>query len=195
VSGNVVPLWPTVIYRRQLENVDAVNDQLRRDIREHQLTDRSQSLGVRRARKSSPDLLRWDTAETKTLSEHIFTAIEALSAGIDQRLPTSVETYAHAWAVVYQPGGSHSIHAHHDSAWSGVYYVQADPDHQSGGAIDLFDPRTAMRARHAETEATSLRVQPTPGLLLAFPSWLLHRVTPVTGSAQRICIAFNVSFR
>jgi len=194
-TGSVLDVWPTTFYRRQLDDVDELNVQLQQDILEREETDKSRSLGVVGGRKSSPDLLRWETPQTNRLAGFIAEAIDALSTSLSgQAAATPSDFAAQAWAVVYRPGGYHTLHAHHDSAWSGVYYVAASADETSGGAIDLFDPRSAMLARHDDHGPTSLRIQPAPGLLIAFPSWLLHRVAPVSGSELRICIAFNVSF-
>lgn len=191
MSGGVLPMWPTTIYQQTLPGHASMNEKLRAAILVHEAADQSRSLGVVKARKSSPDLLRWNTLETAWLTEAISDAIDAVS---DQTAHASPPRTAHAWAVVYQPGGSHEIHGHHDSAWSGVYYVNADPDPAAGGTIDLFDPRATMLARHAGAGSASVRIHPYPGLMLVFPSWLLHSVAPVTGDQLRICIAFNVKF-
>ena len=36
-------------------------------------------------------------------------------------------------------------------------------------------------------------VQPRPGLLLLWESWLRHEVMPGTGKAERLSISFNLS--
>lgn len=200
-AGSVLDIWPTAIYQRNLDGVDDLNARLRQEILEREARDKSRSLGVVGGRKSSPDLLRWQTLETQQFAGFIAEAIDELStsiaehaAAVGEQIAPPADFTAQAWAVVYQPGGYHTIHAHHDSAWSGVYYVTADPDERSGGAIEFYDPRSTMLARHAEREPTVLRIQPAPGLIIAFPSWLLHSVAPVAGHGQRICIAFNISF-
>jgi len=189
-TGTVVSNWHTDLYQRRIDAPD-FNDRLRDTILEREGRDKSLSLGVVGGRKSSPDLLRWGTDETNEMARYIGEAVDAIAPA---EVHASDRLTAHAWAVVYQTGGSHELHAHHDSAWSGVYYLSATPDPAYGGAIELFDPRTAMLARHAATEPAVVSIQPKPGLLICFPSWLLHRVTPVIGDQLRICIAFNIGF-
>jgi hypothetical protein len=36
-------------------------------------------------------------------------------------------------------------------------------------------------------------VEPMPGLMVMFPSWLKHMVHPFHGSGERISISFNIT--
>jgi uncharacterized protein (TIGR02466 family) len=191
-DGGIVELWATTLYQRQLTDVEDINARLRDEILTREKTDRSRSLGVVNARKSSPDLLRWGLPETDALAGWIGEAVDELTRSVLGADPPDISLTAHAWAVVYRPGGYHTLHGHRDSAWSGVYYVQANAHQAAGGAIDLLDPRIALLARHPIWQEPTVQVQPRSGLLLAFPSWLQHSVTAVEGSAPRICIGFNV---
>jgi len=98
--------------------------------------------------------------------------------------------------VVYRSGGSLRPHTHHDSAWSGVYYVEAgDPSTSvsDAGYLQLLDPRPAAIARQATSGPW--RVQPVPGRMVAFPGWLPHSVQATAGGdSLRICIAWNVAY-
>ncbi|PWE17395.1 hypothetical protein DDZ18_06845 [Marinicauda salina] len=38
-------------------------------------------------------------------------------------------------------------------------------------------------------------IQPEPGLLVLFPSWLMHAVRPHNGQRDRISIAMNILLR
>ncbi len=189
MSAPVIHMWPTTIYQKQIDDPNTV-DALHHAILEHEHGDTSRSLGVVNARKSSPDLLRWQLPAATRLAGYISDAVDAVA---ENPAALSAPRSAHAWAVVYRPGGSHELHAHHDSAWSGVFYIATSPEPARGGAIELFDPRTTLLARTAGP-APVTRIQPRPGLMILFPSWLLHRVTPVHGVDLRICVAFNVAF-
>ncbi|MFJ2087536.1 TIGR02466 family protein [Micromonospora chokoriensis] len=201
-AGTVLDLWPTVILTRQVADAAGINADLQRDILAREAGDRSRSLGVVGGRKSGPDLLRWGTQATNRISalvgevvEEVTAATAGHSSALGDPVPTPESFTAHAWAVVYRQGGYHTLHAHHDSAWSGVYYVAADPSPAGGGAIHLYDPRSALLARQGDLPNTAIaRIQPEPGTLLAFPSWLLHSVTPVARPDLRISVAFNISF-
>ncbi|MEU8951747.1 putative 2OG-Fe(II) oxygenase [Streptomyces sp. NPDC048489] len=91
----------------------------------------------------------------------------------------------------YGQGGFHEFHAHHDSAVSGVYYLQTAAS--ASGALELFDPRPARLATTPHDATEPLALHPHPGLLIAFPSWLRHAVAPHTAGSPRLCIAFNVT--
>lgn len=192
MNGSVLAMWPTVIYQRDLDDTAALNTALQDEILRREENDASKSFGVVGGRKSSPDLLTWNTPHTLRLGKHIAAAcVTLLDLPADRPTP---RMRAHAWAVVYRAGGSHELHGHHDAAVSGVYYVAASDDPADGGAIEIYDPRSTLQAREPQTPPGSVHIRPRPGLLIAFPAWALHRVLPVTSSSLRICVAFNVAF-
>jgi hypothetical protein len=119
---------------------------------------------------STPDLPAWEDAGIADLIDRIGMATEGIGAGAMR---------IQAWANVMRAGSHHLAHRHGNTGWSGVYYLEAgDPD--SGGAI------TFARGREVET------VVPRAGLLLLFPSDLLHSVGTYAGTAPRISVAFNL---
>jgi uncharacterized protein (TIGR02466 family) len=102
-----------------------------------------------------------------------------------------------AWTAICRAGAYHAPHAHPDSAWSGVYYVDAGtghPDSPLGGVLEFLDPRAGADAVTAPGDpyGESLRVRPESGLLVVFPSWLYHWVHPYVGQTPRIAVSFNV---
>ncbi|MFI6277886.1 TIGR02466 family protein [Streptomyces sp. NPDC050988] len=185
VRGAPQQLWPTRIYR-QTTPTGPDTDTLAQQVLDREQTDPSLSLGVHNARKSSPDILSWDLPAIAVLNGWIRDAALAVTdAGPDTALSLS------GWAVHYGHGGFHEAHAHHDSAVSGVYYLHTDA--RTSGALELFDPRLARLATTPPDNAMLMDVQPHPGLLIAFPSWLRHAVAPHTADTPRLCIAFNVT--
>jgi uncharacterized protein (TIGR02466 family) len=90
----------------------------------------------------------------------------------------------HAWATVHQRCVSHLLHTHPGHLLSGVYYVRMP---ERAGHIVFHDPR-GPRFPFDQRE----QVQPRPGDLILFPSWLAHTVTPTGGESERISIAFNL---
>jgi hypothetical protein len=69
-----------------------------------------------------------------------------------------------------------------------VYYVTT-PD--TAGNISFHDPRFAPKAVGSRT-LVSFRVE--AGMLVMFPSWLTHMVSPTHGNARRISIPMNANF-
>jgi uncharacterized protein (TIGR02466 family) len=187
--------WPTVLYQADMPDPAPVNRRLRALIVDAARTDTSASLAVIAARKSSPDLLQWDDPAVTALRTWILAAVTALTRSVLGDLAGQApDVVAEAWAVVYQDGGSHRVHTHHDACWSGVYYVDTAGLAPGTGQIQFVDPRPAAIARHAST-APVHSIQPRPGLLVAFPSWLPHLVQATRSTRPRICIAFNAAYQ
>ena len=93
---------------------------------------------------------------------------------------------ASAWATICRAGAYHAPHSHPDSAWSGVYYVDAGtrhPDRPLSGVLEFLDPRAGVEAVTAPGDpyGEPVRVRPEAGLLVIFPSWLYHWVHPYAG--------------
>ena len=103
-----------------------------------------------------------------------------------------------AWATICRAGAYHAPHSHPDSAWSGVYYVDAgthSPDRPLSGVLEFLDPRAGVEAVTAPGDpyGEPVRVRPEAGLLVVFPSWLYHWVHPYAGHTPRIAVSFNAA--
>jgi len=99
------------------------------------------------------------------------------------------------WVNLLKPGGHHSAHIHPHSILSGTFYVEVP---NSSGAIRFEDPRLPMmmaapvRLDDAPEELRPfVAVQPRPGLLLMWESWLRHEVLSGPAKADRLSISFN----
>lgn len=99
------------------------------------------------------------------------------------------------WVNLLKNRGHHSGHIHPHSILSGTIYVEAPP---GAGAIRFEDPRLAMmmaapqrRADAPEPLRQFVTVEPRPGLLLLWESFLRHEVLPGTSKGDRLSISFN----
>ena len=92
------------------------------------------------------------------------------------------------WVNVLKAGGTHSGHLHPHSAVSGTLYVAVPP---GSGALRLEDPRLPMMMAAPEREGTFTYVDPIPGAVFLWESWLRHEVMPNAGKGERISISFN----
>jgi uncharacterized protein (TIGR02466 family) len=99
------------------------------------------------------------------------------------------------WVNLLKGGGHHSAHIHPHSIISGTLYVEVP---HGSGAIRFEDPRLPLmmaaptRREDAPEELRSfMTVEPRPGLLLLWESWLRHEVLPGTGKGERLSISFN----
>jgi tetratricopeptide (TPR) repeat protein len=96
-----------------------------------------------------------------------------------------------AWSVRLQREGYHVNHFHPEGCLSSAYYVDtppetADPQIRQGW-IKFGEPRYPVPGAGIERF-----VQPMPGRLVLFPSYMWHGTTPIHGDASRLTIAFDV---
>jgi len=103
----------------------------------------------------------------------------------------------YSWCNINPKGASNSRHLHADSNifLSGVYYVKVP---KYSGQIRFWDPRGPLV--HVQKDHEYFNdgmdfhfIDPEPGLLIYFPSWLEHDVTVNDSDEDRISIAFNIS--
>lgn len=208
-TATVFTTWPTPIYQADLstlagpdhgpETVTAMNDQLRALILDAEKKQREYTFGVIGAQKSSLDILRWQHPAIDWLRGRILGAIrdltsDCLDPALAEKVFAKAEIIAEGWAVVYHRGGSHRQHTHHDSVFSGTYYIETGGVGPDAGLLQLLDPRPAAVARQASPGVYA--IQPRPGLLVGFPSWLPHSVkATLHEDTTRICIAWNAGFK
>lgn len=151
---------------------------------------------------STLDFFAWDAQCIRALRERA----EALSIALIRALTirpegvTMIGLRFEAWANVTRSGGYNAVHDHPNSVWSGTYYVAADepdPGRLNNGKLELIDPRAGAGMIHIGPTLLQGRylIEPLPGLMVVFPSWLKHTVHPFHGKGERISIAFNVGLR
>jgi uncharacterized protein (TIGR02466 family) len=92
------------------------------------------------------------------------------------------------WVNLLKSGGHHSGHIHPHSILSGTFYVKV-PD--GSGAIRFEDPRLPLMMAAPQRPDTFVTVDPKPGLLLTWESWLRHEVLPGSGKGERLSVSFN----
>ena len=99
------------------------------------------------------------------------------------------------WVNLLRGPGHHSAHIHPHSIISGTLYVEVPA---GSGPIRFEDPRLPMmmaaptrRSNAPEQLQPFVTVEPRPGLLLLWESWLRHEVLPGRGRGERLSISFN----
>ena len=103
------------------------------------------------------------------------------------------------WVNILEPGGAHSGHIHPHSVLSGTVYVATPP---GASALKLEDPRLPLmmaapprRAEAPEAAQTFVYLQPAPGTLYMWESWLRHEVPANRARTPRVSISFNYGWR
>ncbi|WP_304177823.1 putative 2OG-Fe(II) oxygenase [Phenylobacterium aquaticum] len=121
--------------------------------------------------------------------------VQALGPGADPL--RSRNTGAHqihgAWSVLLGPGGSHSNHLHMEGWISSVFYV-ATPRVIEGSArhegwLSFGEPPIALDPPCPPERF----VEPRPGRLVLFPSYMWHGVIPFSTDGRRLTMAFDVT--
>jgi tetratricopeptide (TPR) repeat protein len=149
-----------------------------------------------------------DGRQTRRLRQPGAVAIEALIVQIKQAIATyerglaglpygfargrPVRGWLESWAIVYGGKGRQKAHRHTNAWLSGVFYVAAPRPHGENtyrGALVLgaLDPTDGI-----EPPWGTLDVEPVPGRLVMFPSYLPHATRPSGVEGERISVAFDV---
>ena len=192
-NSDVVSLFPTLVWKIQLraevhEPIDASALELLRSLRQGQ-----PELKSGEARQSGHALHRRE--ELHALCD----CVSRAAASVLQFLKISEPAIeiTGCWANLYAPGAAHRAHSHPNNYLSAVYYVRTWPGADS---INFHDPRSqAGVIRPPVTELTSANtdqvvVRVKDGMLLVFPSYLVHSVDANAGSESRVSVSFNLMF-
>jgi uncharacterized protein (TIGR02466 family) len=196
---DVTPAFPTLIGRLEVPDAGTMNEELRSFI----LTEAANHPSLGRSNiggwHSRTDFLNHPEPAVEALTNWVTWAVthmvSASTGGPDRFKGTLAVS---AWATICRAGAYHAPHSHPDSAWSGVYYVDAgteNPDHPLSGVLEFLDPRAGVEAVTAPGDpyGEPFRIWPQSGLLVAFPSWLYHWVHPYAGQTPRIAVSFNAA--
>lgn len=149
------------------------------------------------------DLLREPHDDIAALGAFI-TSTVAGAAGVanecHDRAADLAVTIVDSWYHITNAGGFHDAHFHHGCSWCGIYYVRVgDAGQRPGGGAPnggsrFYCPLTCggqYRDFGNRYLGGTLDLPIEDGLLVVFPSYLLHSGLPYQGSADRIVIAFN----
>jgi uncharacterized protein (TIGR02466 family) len=113
------------------------------------------------------------------------------------KLPPRRLEIERSWINVFKPGAQEAQHSHDGSILSCSYYVEAPKD---CGCIVMPDPIGARRSYREFTKTAGsdlltrrdIAVEPQPGRLVMFESWLPHYVQCNKSDRVRISIAMNL---
>ena len=116
---------------------------------------------------------------------------------------TALEIF-NMWANVNCKYAYNKYHDHHNSLWSGVYYVQSPPKcgnivfHKEWARYQTIDkPIFSSSSSVHSYQWDNVSYEPIEGRVILFPSWIGHQVeqnlTDVEGQeGYRISISFNI---
>lgn len=136
--------------------------------------------------------------DTKILDQPIFTEIKRLISDAiieytkDIMVWTSNDFYiTQSWLNVNPPGSIHHTHYHYNSILSGTFYVQTTEDDSILFNYDAKETLKLTPSSYNIWNSDSWSVPVTSGMIVLFPSKLMHGVKQNTSNIERISIAFN----
>ena len=194
-NGRIENLFPTPLFSVVFPDVGTLNTQLRDIILERERTTKSARKSNIGGWQSDVDFLSWKGAAVAELGRCMSTAVEAATRQLPISAPQlQIGFELIAWAAVNRKGNYNTSHVHPLSTWSGVYYIDPgdEPEGGMGAALEFEHPVQAMVMNFFPGLLPStLCVRPQAGLLVLFPSTLVHNVRIYQGERPRICVAFN----
>ena len=193
----VEPAFASPMMLFQVQDCEVLNRQL---VEEGQAM-RARSPGVTRSNRegwhSEDDFFGRTEAGCAALRAHILEAVQETTRLLSPHFDFAANrALCQGWINVNPPGAFNAPHDHSGFALSGVYYASVPPEGRSG-AIEFLDPRVNANAYTIEGAACFNRkfiINPKPGNLLVFPSYLTHWVQPNGDSTDRVTVAFNIRY-
>jgi uncharacterized protein (TIGR02466 family) len=194
-------LFPSYLYRTKLSQAAKFNRELAQEIhaleeidhygrewsRVHYIGGYSSYSSMCNLHQTSPNF----AALEKKLKNHVQKFVKKLNWNLMGR---KVEMTT-CWANSMGPGTYHTLHVHPSSVLSGVYYVDAP---KGSSALKLEDPRMGLlmaspprKPSAPRSQQNYLLIDPAPGQILIFESWMRHEVPPHRGKQNRLSISFN----
>ena len=175
------------IFEYMIDNSKEVNEQLLKEIKDH--------------RKESPDPIPGSNTHCwrgskKYPSENLLLDLfgkAVLNTVKDQGLDINKNDYHLRflyWVNVNGFGGHNDIHNHMLSDYSGVYYVQGI---DTGRITFTSEPHINKMIMVGMPFYKPVTIHPKDGMLLVFPSYMLHSIDPNLSKKERINIAFDVN--
>lgn len=144
----------------------------------------------------APDVQVVTDAELRELEQFVIGAARTfLEKAL--RLPARRLEIERSWINVFEPGAQEAQHSHDGSLLSCSYYVEAP---KNCGCIVMPDPIGSRRTHREFTKTVGsdvltrrdIAVEPQPGRLVMFESWLPHYVQCNKSDQVRISIAMNL---
>lgn len=126
----------------------------------------------------------------KALDGPIRAALRKLGAGADPLRARNRGTYDFQgmWSVKLRPGGYHVDHVHQEGWISSACYLETVKPNGNEGWLRFGQPGVKT---HPKLEAEHY-VEPKPGMLALFPSYMWHGTVPFSGDQTRLTFAFDL---
>jgi len=183
------PIWTGIVDRFEEENKSLLN--YINDIKKENPkgTQKSNNLGWH-----SPDLDLNNTT-IKNFFSKISPMLKEVSDDMCWNLKNFQVKITSCWSIINQKFASNAGHIHANSLISSAYYIGAE---KNCGKIVFDDPRPAATIKKGPYRSIgnwnqgNITIEPEAGLLVMFPSYLVHHVQPNMSEKERIIFSFNL---
>lgn len=137
--------------------------------------------------------------ECSGLAEFILSNVEIYAAQLG--FAYNKYRFSQSWISVKNPGQHHTVHTHPNSLLSGVLYygpvgekTPAIKFHKNSGGVNCsyIVPKLIKDKRDLKYAQQEFSIVFEPGLLLLFPSYLMHSVPLNKTDKPRHSLAFNI---
>jgi uncharacterized protein (TIGR02466 family) len=140
----------------------------------------------------------WNSHDQAVLEAPAFAALKApivdlVHTALSEMLGSLPDITLQSWINIHDRGGFNFLHVHEGSLLCGCFYLRVP---EGSGPLVFRDPRPGVVHGSLKGNGANaykdIRLAPSDGLLVLFPSWLEHYVEPHDGDLSRIAIPFNV---
>ena len=108
------------------------------------------------------------------------------------QVDTSLQLFiSNIWFNINKPHDYNIAHYHPNSAFSGIVYIQCEPNSSIYFEHDTLKNHYPFKT-NSDLFADKLQIYPSNGRLIVFPSWIKHSVPSNQSDSERISIAFNM---
>lgn len=153
--------------------------------------------GVRRS-----NTLGWHSPDLDLQNENIkkfFSLISPMIKEVSDDMKWNLTNFQakvlSCWAIINKKFASNAGHIHANSIISSAYYIKAS---EGCGNLIFDDPRPAAQIKKppytslGKWNEGNVSVTPKTGLLVMFPSYLVHHVQPNMSESDRVIMSFNI---
>ena len=196
-KSNVTGRFPTPIWTSKIENFESINKKLLQYIYDLKQSDpegtqKSNNLGWHSKNMNMGD-------ETiKEFFQGISTQIKEVSEDMCWDLKNFQLKITNCWSIINKKLASNAGHIHANSLISSAYYIKAK---KNSGNLIFDDPRPAASIKKGPYKSLgvwnegNVSITPHEGLLVMFPSYLVHHVQPNMSDDERIILSFNLDIK
>lgn len=131
------------------------------------------------------------------VQKHVFRYIESLPDDVEHPLlsrKTKGFNFGGSWSVELSSEGFHVNHVHSNGWISSAFYVDVPPQIDQKGTTHEGWIKFGESGLNlgSERECIEKIVQPQPGLLVLFPSYMWHGTVPFNGENTRLTAPFDI---